>query len=359
MVQRQAGHARHHAGDRRRRQQLGDPAWRVGSDGDHRQPSRFGTEWRLARWRARHDGGLRGVADVQGSAPAGDNQGRGLGRRGRRALRPQPARLLRRRRQPGHSRGGSAERQGRHHPGRRAPGKRRRASTHARGAAIPQGDPRQGLPRAPHRAGSCPRSRQPISGCRDWHLRRGAPPAAVRRAGGSFRLDANSDAQGRLSRRGRKRARLPRDRPEAHQAARPRGLHGGHGESGTGHRDRGAGRVRNIARSARAGCAGPRADAGRGARRVVDHRRAKQRQRGMAEDLEHRAAAVRSRVDQAVRQRGAGSHRRCAAPAVGPVARRGRDGAAHARGDDVCLLVEWTVALQGRGHARGAPREGH
>ena len=55
-------------------------------------------------------------------------------------------------------------------------------------------------------------------------------------------------------------------------------------------------------------------------------------------------------------RRSRGNGRRPAA-AVGPASRRRRDGPAHAGRDDVRLFVERSVALQGRRHARAAPRE--
>ena len=57
------------------------------------------------------------------------------------------------------------------------------------------------------------------------------------------------------------------------------------------------------------------------------------------------------KLDCALHRRRARGHRRRPAPAVGPAARRRRNGAAHAGRDDVCVFVERPVALQGRGHA--------
>ena len=103
--------------------------------------------------------GLEALADVQGSAAAGHAQGRRLGRRGRRAVRPQPARLVGRERQPEGQRGRTPRRQDRRDAGRCAARERRRAVAHARIAEVPEGDQRQGLSRAAHRAGAGARSR--------------------------------------------------------------------------------------------------------------------------------------------------------------------------------------------------------
>ena len=154
VVQRQACRARHHAGDRCRRQQLGDAQGRVRSNRHHRQPPRFGAERRMARRRARRDGGPRSAADVQGPAAAGHDQGRRLGRRRRRAVRAKPARLVGRRRQPPGRGSRTPRRQDRREAGRCAPRERRRAVAHARIAAIPEGDQREGLSRAAHRTGT-------------------------------------------------------------------------------------------------------------------------------------------------------------------------------------------------------------
>ena len=50
------------------------------------------------------------------------------------------------------------------------------------------------------------------------HLRRRAPHAPLHRAGGAFRIDADSDAARRVSRRGADRARVPRDRDPPFEA---------------------------------------------------------------------------------------------------------------------------------------------
>ena len=86
--------------------------------------------------------------------------------------------------------------------------------------------------------------------------------------------------------------------------------------------------------------------------RAASERGAREQQRvgRMAHALAHRAAAVRSAADRALRGGGARSHRRRAAAAVRTAARRRRDGAAHAGGDDVRVFLERAVALQGRRH---------
>ena len=98
---------------RRRRQQLGDAPRRVRPHRDHRRPSRFGAERRLARRRARRAGRLRSAAAVQGPAAAGHADAGRLGRRRRRAIRAQPARIVGGERQPEGGRGARARRQDR------------------------------------------------------------------------------------------------------------------------------------------------------------------------------------------------------------------------------------------------------
>src|SRR5438067_1062516 len=75
---------------------------------------------------------------------------------------------------------------------------------------------------------------------------------------------------------------------------------------------------------------------------------ARQQRRGrMAAAVAHRAAAVPPGARRAVRGGRARGDRRCSEAAVGPAARRRRDGAAHAGRDDVRVLLERPVALQG------------
>ncbi len=83
------------------------------------------------------------------------------------------------------------------------------------------------------------------------------------------------------------------------------------------------------------------------------------RHRGVAPHLAHQPASVRSGAAASLRRGRPRGNRRRAAPAVRTAARRRRDGAAHAGGDDVRVLVERTIALQGRGHARTAARNVH
>ena len=95
-----------------------------------------------------------GAAPDRGGRAAGDHGApRQLGRRGGRALRPQPVRLERRVRDDGRP-GGDPEPHGRErHPlGRRAPRARRRPRPRARRA--PAALQRRRLPRAAHRAGA-------------------------------------------------------------------------------------------------------------------------------------------------------------------------------------------------------------
>ena len=118
-------------------------------------------------------------------------------------------------------------------------------------------------------------------------------------------------------------------------------------------RHRRAGRVRDLARSARARSRRARPDARRGARR--GRRRPRATTTSTVEwrhvwRIEPRPFDPRliELCAEAVRE----DHRRRPAPAVRSAARRRGDGAAHAGGDDVRLFVERAVALQGRGHAR-------
>ena len=75
------------------RQQLGDAPGRVAENRHRREPSRLGAERRMARRLPRDDGGARSAADARGDAAAGDAEAGRLGRRGRRAVRAEPARL--------------------------------------------------------------------------------------------------------------------------------------------------------------------------------------------------------------------------------------------------------------------------
>ena len=77
---------------------------------------------------------------------------------------------------------------------------------------VPEGDRRQGLPRAAHRAGAGARIDEQTDRRRARHLRRRAPPAALRRPGRAFGIDADPDAARCVPGRRGKRARVPRDR---------------------------------------------------------------------------------------------------------------------------------------------------
>ena len=156
------------------------------------------------------------------------------------------------------------------------------------------------------------------------------------------------------------RARVPRDRAGAHaDARRRRRLHGRRRQRRAEDRDRGARRLRDLARSARA-------RAPTCSRAMLRDAREASRARGAATTtsrvewqqlwrIEPRPFDPRAR--RALRGGGARGNRRRAAAAVRAAARRGRDGAAHAGRDDVRVFVERPVALQGRGHARAAPRD--
>ena len=98
---------------------------------------------------------------------------------------------------------------------------RRRAVAHARIATIPEGDQREGLSRAAHRTRAGARVDEQIDRRRARHVRRRAPPVAIRRPGRALGLDANSDAPRCVPGRRGKRARLPRDRPQATPRRQP------------------------------------------------------------------------------------------------------------------------------------------
>ena len=135
-------------------------------------------------------------------------------------------------------------------------------------------------------------------------------------------------------------------------AGRRRRLHGRRRQRRAEDRDRGAGRLRDSL-DQRALDAGVLAAMLRDARDASRTRaRDEQRDGRMARAVAHRAAAVRSGADAVVRRGGARGNRRGAAAAVGSAARRRGDGAAHAGRDDVRVLLERAVPLQGRRHAR-------
>ena len=173
-------------------------------------------------------------------------------------------------------------------------------------------------------------------------------------------IDADSDAARRVSRRRADRARMPRDRDCATRspaARRQRRLHRRRRQRRAEDRDGGARRLRDLARSARA--------RGRRARARCCATRARRPDRAARENnvtvewrelwrIEPRPfdpTLVRL-CEEAVREETGDA----TAPAVRPAARRGRNGAAHAGRDDVRVFVERPVALQGRGHAGAAPR---
>ncbi len=133
-----------------------------------------------------------------------------------------------------------------------------------------------------------------------------------------------------------------------------RRLHGRRRERRAEDRDGGAGRVRDLARSARARRRRARRDAARRARGVGAAARENNVTVEWTRLVANRAASVRSGAAATVRGSGARGDRRRAAAAVGAAARRRRDGAAHAGRHDVRRVVERPVALQGRGHAGAA-----
>ena len=248
--------ARHHAGDRCGRQQLGDAEGRIGSHGHHRQPSRLGAERRLARRRARRDGGPRSAARCsQGQPPPvtlkvvdwADEEGARFGRSLLGSSAAAGSLQVSRSRTPRRTRPASGSIDALRENGVEL-------SRMHESQTIPEGDRRQGLPRAAHRTRPGARVDEQVDRRRARHVRRRAPPAAIRRPGRALGIHADPDAARCVPRRRGERARLPRDRPQAHHADRAGGLHGRHGESRAGHRHGGAGRLRDLARSARARC---------------------------------------------------------------------------------------------------------
>ena len=196
------------------RQQLGARCPGSAADGDRRRPSRLGAERRLAGRRPRRHGGARGAAHVRGPARRRSRITAGrLGRRRGRALRPQPARIVGRERQPDVDDVRELDRQAGHAAGRCPARERRRARSHARRASRAEDDRRARLPRAAHRAGPGARVDEQADRRRARHLRRRAPHAALHRPGRAFGLDADPDAARRLPRRRRRpRSRAARSR---------------------------------------------------------------------------------------------------------------------------------------------------
>ena len=117
-------------------------------------PSRLGAGGWLARRRARRDGGARRAPGMgwRRGPPAPDAGAGGLGRRGGRALRPQPARQLRVLGNPRTGRAARPARRGWRRARRRAGRERRRPGSGAAGGQPPEAAGR--LSRAPHRAGA-------------------------------------------------------------------------------------------------------------------------------------------------------------------------------------------------------------
>ena len=151
-------------------------------------------------------------------AVAGHDRGRGLGRRRRRAIRPQPARIVGRQRQPRRRRRARPRRQAGHAlpDALRENGVDldRMLDAHA---ALEE-DPGAGVSRAAHRAGTGARVDEQADRRRARHLRRRTPHAALHRPGRALGIDADPDAARCVPRRGgdarsraaRSRAATPR-----------------------------------------------------------------------------------------------------------------------------------------------------
>src|SRR4029079_16154191 len=332
--------------DGRGRQQLDHRAWRIERDGDRRRPSRFRAERRLARRRARRDRGSRRAADVQRAHAEADDRRRRLGGRGRGALRQEPAGILGRERQSRRRQRAQSRRQAGNTPARRAARARHRHRSHARRARRAREDSCARLSRAAHRTGTGPRIDEQGDRRGARHVRRGAPHHPLHRPGRAFGLDADPDAPRRLPGGGTDRARMPRDRAPLHAARHARRLHGRDGEGRARYRHGGAGRVRDLARPAVARRGRPRAHARRREGRRGSRGPRQQRHGRVAAALADRSASVRPAPDRALCRGRARGHGRRAAAAFGPAARCRRDGAAHARRDDVRVFVERLVALQ-------------
>ena len=218
----------------RGRQPVGDARGRFPPRRTHRRPHRLRAERRLARRLPERPRRARGVAPAGGGRPAaGHGQARRLGRRGGSPLRPQPARIERRRRLDA--------RPGRASPARRMPtvcalpGCARGPRSRARPDERRRQPARHGrrLPGAAHRAGPGAREHGPAARRGARHVRRGAPPRRVSRSGGPRRLDTDVRAPGRPRGRGASRARDPGDR---RPGGRRGGVHDGQRRDEAGHR---------------------------------------------------------------------------------------------------------------------------
>ena len=140
---------------RRSRESLGDFARRIGESAADRRAHRFGAERRLARWLPGHARRRRDSSAPERAISrqaAGHGAPGGLGRRRRRAVRQEPLRFVGLLGQSRHGRSARLERQGRHHPSRRA---RSEWNRFREGEGLPQGaGERRGLSRVAHRTGS-------------------------------------------------------------------------------------------------------------------------------------------------------------------------------------------------------------
>ena len=216
---------------------------------------------------------------------------RRLGRRGGRALRPQPDGLERRRRHARPRRRARADRPRRHGAAGRARRARRRARPHARVRARGS--------RAPPPTSSCTSSRGRCSS--SWTCRSGAVLGTfgvqrhmVRFTGAHAHAGAIADAPAprRVPRGRAQRARLARRRRRARRRARDRGDR----EGLAGDRDRVQRQLRGLARPARARRGRARGDArhGQGATRSGSRRRRAARSRGSRSGRSSRSCSTPS-----------------------------------------------------------------
>ena len=261
--------ARHHARSTDGREHLGHAARRVAEKPSCRQPPRLGARRRLARWLPRRVGGARGAAPSTPGHPAAhactSSTGPMRKARGSGAAspdrRPRPARSMRR----GSSR---TSRIARARARRRARRERRcrsiawatrtRASNALDAVAylelhIEQGPVLESM-------------KKPV-GVVLGTMGVERQPDPVHRPGRALRR-ADPPAQGRVPRRRRVRARVPRDQRRGTRRRRRRGLHVRRRQGRAELRHRGAGLDGDLDRSARARCQGAGRDVTRRARGV-------------------------------------------------------------------------------------------
>ena len=275
--------------DRRGRQPLGDARGRPARDvvvGSHVDSVPNGG------WLDGALGVMAALETLRACAAAGTppvtRHARGLGRRGGRALRPQPLRQLGR--VPARSIPTPCATCATPTAPARGRGARARRRARQRGRGAQRGSRRARLSRAAHRAGAGAGAGGPRRRHGARHRRRGAPPRDLPRAGRPRRLDADR-APPRLVPRGRPlRARAARDR-----APPPGRLHGRRRAVQAGRRHRRAGRDGDPDRPAPPRRRHARHDAGRRARGVPGRRRGRGLQRRVGAPLAHRADPVRRR----------------------------------------------------------------